>query len=103
MQTEAVAPTVDFLAQLAGEGPALEFAIGAGRIAVPLSGLFSHRYQLQNGKVIKAGGTRHRYVWPSETDVMVKMAGLDLVKRSARWDRAEFTGDSKGHRTTLGG
>ncbi|WP_026257913.1 methyltransferase domain-containing protein [Actinopolymorpha alba] len=37
VETEAVAPTVDFLAQLAGDGPALEFAIGAGRIAVPLS------------------------------------------------------------------
>jgi SAM-dependent methyltransferase len=29
--------TVDFLAELAGEGRALEFAIGTGRIAVPLS------------------------------------------------------------------
>ncbi|WP_026257914.1 hypothetical protein [Actinopolymorpha alba] len=57
--------------------------------------LFSHRYQLENGKVVKAGGTPHRYVWPSEMDVMAKMAGLDLVKRYAGWDRAEFTGDSK--------
>lgn len=30
-------PTVDFLAQLAGTGPALEFAIGTGRVAIPLS------------------------------------------------------------------
>jgi SAM-dependent methyltransferase len=30
-------PTVDRLAQLAGEGRALEFAIGTGRVAVPLS------------------------------------------------------------------
>ncbi len=29
--------TVDFLAALAGDGPALEFAIGTGRIALPLS------------------------------------------------------------------
>ncbi len=33
---ETVDPAVDFLARLAGEGPALEFAIGTGRIAVPL-------------------------------------------------------------------
>jgi SAM-dependent methyltransferase len=32
-----IARTVDFLADLAGEGRALEFAIGTGRIALPLS------------------------------------------------------------------
>jgi len=30
-------PAVDFLARLAGSGPALEFAIGTGRIAIPLA------------------------------------------------------------------
>src|SRR5690348_9495494 len=30
-------PAVDFLADLAGPGPALEFAIGTGRVAVPLA------------------------------------------------------------------
>ena len=33
-----IAGTVDFLAELAGEGRALEFAIGTGRIGLPLSG-----------------------------------------------------------------
>jgi hypothetical protein len=31
-------PTVDFLAGLAGDGPAVELAIGTGRVAVPLAG-----------------------------------------------------------------
>lgn len=35
---EILSPTVDRLAQLAGEGAALEFAIGTGRVAVPLAG-----------------------------------------------------------------
>src|SRR5947208_16306478 len=30
-------PTVDFLAELAGDGVALEFGIGTGRVALPLS------------------------------------------------------------------
>ena len=30
-------PAVDFLAELAGGGPALEFAIGTGRVAIPLA------------------------------------------------------------------
>ncbi|MEU6078068.1 class I SAM-dependent methyltransferase [Micromonospora sp. NPDC047074] len=34
---EVLGPTVDRLAELAGDGPALEFAIGTGRVAVPLA------------------------------------------------------------------
>jgi SAM-dependent methyltransferase len=34
---EVLRPTVDCLARLAGDGPALEFAIGTGRVAVPLA------------------------------------------------------------------
>jgi SAM-dependent methyltransferase len=34
---EVLGPTVDFLAQRAGRGPALEFAIGTGRVALPLA------------------------------------------------------------------
>jgi SAM-dependent methyltransferase len=33
---EVLGPTVDFLTRLAGPGPALEFAIGTGRVAIPL-------------------------------------------------------------------
>jgi SAM-dependent methyltransferase len=35
---EVVNPTVDFLAELAGGGRALELGIGTGRIALPLAG-----------------------------------------------------------------
>ncbi len=34
---EVLGPAVDFLARLAGSGPALELAIGTGRVAIPLS------------------------------------------------------------------
>src|SRR5262245_10022026 len=33
---EVLDPTVDFLADLAQGGPALEFAIGTGRVSIPL-------------------------------------------------------------------
>ena len=33
---EVLGPTVDFLARLAGPGPALEFALGTGRVGIPL-------------------------------------------------------------------
>ena len=35
-EPDVLDPAVDFLAELAGEGPALELAIGTGRVAVPL-------------------------------------------------------------------
>ncbi|MFD3627586.1 class I SAM-dependent methyltransferase [Streptomyces sp. DSM 116494] len=35
---EVLGPAVDLLARLAGEGAALEFAVGTGRVAVPLAG-----------------------------------------------------------------
>jgi SAM-dependent methyltransferase len=34
---DVLGPTVDFLARLAGFGPALEFAIGTGRVGIPLA------------------------------------------------------------------
>ena len=34
---DVLGPTVDFLAELAGDGRALEFAIGTGRVGVPLA------------------------------------------------------------------
>jgi SAM-dependent methyltransferase len=41
--------------------------------------------------------TPFRYVWPSELDLMAKLAGLSLQDRWAGWDRAPFTGDSTSH------
>ena len=38
-----------------------------------------------------------RYVWPSELDLMARIAGLTLEHRWAGWDRSPFTGDSPSH------
>jgi predicted TPR repeat methyltransferase len=48
-------PAVDFLADLAGNGRALEFAIGTGRIAVPLAarGIPVHGIDLSNAMVAR--------------------------------------------------
>ena len=35
---EVIGPTVDVLAELAGDGAALEFAVGTGRVSLPLAG-----------------------------------------------------------------
>jgi SAM-dependent methyltransferase len=48
-------PTVDFLAALAGDGAVLEFAVGTGRIALPLSrrGVRVHGIELSEAMVAR--------------------------------------------------
>lgn len=41
--------------------------------------------------------TPFRYVWPSELDLMAKLAGMTLRDRWAGWDRSPFTGESTSH------
>jgi SAM-dependent methyltransferase len=41
--------------------------------------------------------TPFRYVWPSELDLMARIAGMSLRDRWADWDRSPFTGESPSH------
>lgn len=43
-----------------------------------------------------------RYIWPSEMDLMAKLAGLELRERYASWQRDHFTSDSKAHVSVYG-
>jgi len=38
-----------------------------------------------------------RYVWPSELDLMARLAGLDRVHRWADWDKSPLTSTSRSH------
>ncbi|HMD46022.1 MAG TPA: class I SAM-dependent methyltransferase [Acidimicrobiales bacterium] len=38
-----------------------------------------------------------RYVWPSELDLMARLAGMRLAERWGGWDRRPFTSDSTAH------
>ena len=40
---------------------------------------------------------RLRYVWPSEMDLMARLAGLRLRERWADWSRSPFTSQSRSH------
>ena len=40
---------------------------------------------------------RLRYVWPSEMDLMARLAGLRLRSRWADWNRSPFTSQSRSH------
>ena len=38
-----------------------------------------------------------RYVWPSELDLMARLAGMTLRERWSDWNRAPFTSESTTH------
>jgi len=42
----------------------------------------------------------HRYAWPSELDLMARIAGLRPTGRWSDWDRAPFTTESRSHIST---
>jgi SAM-dependent methyltransferase len=56
----------------------------------------SHHF-VANAMGIIETRTPFRYVWPSELDLMAKLAGLSLIHRWADWDRSPFGGDSTSH------
>ncbi|MHC2998142.1 class I SAM-dependent DNA methyltransferase [Microbacterium sp. HJ5] len=45
----------------------------------------------------RIGRSPHRYIWPSELDLMARLAGFELESRWADWSRGEFTGESTSH------
>ena len=44
----------------------------------------------------------YRYVWPSELDLMARIAGLRLRERWAGWDRVPFTSGSRSQVAVFG-
>lgn len=58
--------------------------------------LVSHHYRIADGKA-DVFHSRHRFVWPSELDLMGELAGLRLPERWADWGKAPFTAGSRSH------
>ena len=59
-------------------------------------GLVSHHYWIEDGKV-EVVSPPFRYVWPSELDLMARIAGMTLRERWGGWRREPFDGDSPQH------
>jgi hypothetical protein len=56
----------------------------------------SHHF-VAEGSDVREARTPFRYVWPSELDLMARLAGMSLCDRWAGWDRSPFTGESTSH------
>ena len=58
--------------------------------------LWSHHYWVLGDRVEQFSAP-YRYVWPSELDLMARMAGLRRRSRWSDWHRAPFTIESTSH------
>jgi SAM-dependent methyltransferase len=58
--------------------------------------MVSHHVTTRDG-VTERTSVPFRYVWPSELDLMARLAGLQLEHRWSDWDGAPFTDQSSSH------
>jgi len=56
----------------------------------------SHHYWVIDGR-LETFSSPHRYVWPSELDLMARLAGMTLRERWSGWQREPFTSESQMH------
>ena len=59
-------------------------------------GLISHHYSVVDGQ-LEVLSIPFRYVWPSELDLMARLAGMTLRERVGDWTREPFTAESSKH------
>jgi len=59
--------------------------------------LVSHHFTFGAGRQARLSRSHHRYIWPSELDLMAQIAGFELEARHADWARTEFTAESPSH------
>ncbi len=77
------------------------FAVSATRLGfdeydVVSQRLISHHYSVVDDK-LEVFAAPFRYVWPSELDLMARLAGMRLRERWSGWTREPFTSDSVKH------
>jgi len=70
--------------------------LGFDEFDVANQGLISHHYEFVEG-AWRSHSIPFRYVWPSELDLMARMAGMTLVERWGGWRGEAFTRDSTSH------
>ena len=70
--------------------------LGFDEYDVVRQGLVSHHYWIDEGSV-EVLSPPFRYVWPSELDLMARLAGMRLRERWGSWTREPFTSESTEH------
>lgn len=103
---EAFVPT--FLTRLRNEQYVDAEAIGVGEVRLDVGRHDPVTQRLEESHVVLSGaGVRlypivTRYAWPSELDLMARIAGLRLTQRWGGWNREPFTAVSSTHVSVYG-
>jgi SAM-dependent methyltransferase len=63
----------------------------------PLSQVVTSQHIFLSKGGVRLFPVKLRYIWPSELDLMARLAGLELEARWADWDRSPFTATSGKH------
>jgi SAM-dependent methyltransferase len=70
--------------------------LGFDEYDIAAQGVISHHYWVDNGE-LETFSAPFRYVWPSELDLMARLAGMTLRERWSDWNREPFASDSMSH------
>lgn len=86
----------------AGAGHAQVFAAEDGYLGLDVLDIarqrgVSHHIRYDEDGTAHVGFSPFRYVWPSELDLMARLAGLELESRHADWTGAELGAESPSH------
>jgi len=81
---------------------AVPFTVAPGRLGfdeydVVDQGMISHHYWRTEDGRFDSMSVPFRYVWPSELDLMARLAGMSLRERWSGWTRSPFTAESGSH------
>ena len=80
---------------------AFSIEVDSVRIDASIHDLANQRIDAQliqvTGEGVRMFPVQLRYAWPSELDLMARLAGLQLRERWSGWDRAPFTSASTSH------
>lgn len=57
----------------------------------------SHHFRFGDDRQANLLRSAHRYIWPTELDLMAELAGFELEERLADWTGAPFTAESGAH------
>ncbi|HWL43334.1 MAG TPA: class I SAM-dependent methyltransferase [Ilumatobacter sp.] len=98
-EPDEIARTVDFLAGLAGDGPALELALGTGRIACPLAerGVDVHGIELSRAMAARLAGK------PGAERVTVTIGDMTSARVPGRFNLAYLVFNTINNVTTQDG
>ncbi|SDJ72283.1 SAM-dependent methyltransferase [Nocardioides sp. YR527] len=90
------------LRRLPPGSPAIPFDVSAAHLGFDTYDLVtqqatSHHYTRDADGRFRYGAHNFRFVWPSELDLMARLAVMTPESRYAGWDRSAFTSESTSH------